>query len=102
MRFEATGDVSPDMRTAIPPSPPDSWGTVERDAQSLCGGEELQGRGVDHLRPFDESEVAGMRYLQVTAVGDRIGDLLAQVWGQHDVVLEADDEHRGRNAAVRG
>src|SRR5438270_7918744 len=48
-------------------------------------GEELQRRGVDSLRPLEETEVPGVRYLQVTPVGYGIGDLATQGGRRHDV-----------------
>src|SRR5436190_1605136 len=111
MRPEAADDFSADIRTPCserhalkpyPRTPADRWRTDEKLRENalrqhvprgLGVGEEFQRRGVDDLRPFDESEVSGVGYLQVAAVRDGVSDLFCEVRGQHHVVREADDEY---------
>src|SRR6478752_6182564 len=125
MRPDGAGDVSPDMRTpyserhvknalsAYPGSRITDPRTLEVACVWIAAGknsrgqvsaltEEVQRRGVDDLRSFDEPEVPGVGNLQVTAVGDSVSDLAAEVCGQHHIVREADDKHRRRNTSVSG
>src|SRR5689334_422722 len=74
-----------------------------KEPHSAVGlAEELEHGGVDGVGPFEETKMAGIGYLNVTATRQRVGDLAAQVWRGEHVVGEADYQHRGRDAAVGG